>query len=322
MTTPRLLGTTAVTLTLTLLTLTLLTPPALAKAPSVPPEAFVRITAQWQSGGDLEEACARHGVDRQDFGLYMADLQEHDRAGYEALMALAEEAKPAVAAGQPLSEDLLARIRARGVQAEQSVGEGRFKARWLFLLFALLIPAVGVTVWLGLARMRQRTHQIYLEGLVERFDGELGTDVDLLLEGRGGIWATYTRLAAFAQLRGSYQRARFALTLEPESYGATNAGDMALVRGGPRRMLMAVSLGGDTPTLHAIATAGRELGRSGEAGSRLPAGPVAALEELGFSAVEIPDGVLLVKSGFEDEDLEEGSVVMLLDRAIGLIHDR
>ena len=303
-----------------LLGLTLIAAAALAKAPRISPEDFVRVTAEWQASGDLEEACANHGVDRQDFGLYMADLQQHDPAGYDELMALSMEGKESLAAGQPLSEDLLARAGARGEEAEEAVGQGRSAARWLLVLFAVLIPGIGIGAHVGFARMRQGTHQIYLEPLVDRFGADLGTDVDLLLADRGGLWAGYARLTAYAQLRGCFSGARFALTLEPESWGATNAGDMALVRGGPRRMLLAVSRGPDFPTQYAIASARRHRRQAGRARrSELPADAVASLDELGFSAEAIPRGVLLIKVGFDEADLEEGSVVTLMERAIGLI---
>ncbi len=296
--------------------------PALARAPKVPVEAFVLINAEWQAGGDLAAACAKHGVEQRDFGLYMADLQEHDPAGYDELMALSVEARTFVVAGQPLSPDLQARIRARGAASEEAVGEGKSAARWVLLLCAILIPGIGVGVHLGIARMRQGTHRIYLEPLVDRFDGELGTDVDLLLASHGGPWASYARLTAYAQLRGTFQRARFALTLEPESWGATNAGDMALVRGGPQRMLLAVSRGAEFPTQYAIASSKRQRSQQGRPlGGDLPAtdaAVVAWLEQRGFSAEAIPDGVLLIKMGFDQDDLDEENVTMLLERALEL----
>jgi hypothetical protein len=301
--------------------LLLLSTAALAKKGSITVEQYVRVTAEWQGGGDLDEVCARLGVDRQEYGEYMADLQIHDPQGYDELAALASEGQGLLAAGEPFSEDLLARIHTAGDQSAETVGRGAGKAKLVFLFFALLIPSSALGIHVGIARMRQRTHQIQLEHLADPFDGEVGTDVDVLLADRRGLWAAYARLAAYAQLRGSYSGVKYALTLEPPSWTGTNAGSMTLVRGGPNRMLLAVSRGAEHPTAYAIASSRAHRGQGGSGGGGFSSGSsarVSELERMGFRAEPIPGGVLLIRSGFGDVDLEEHSVGDLLGKALQL----
>jgi hypothetical protein len=299
--------------------LLLLSTGAFAKKASITAEQYVRVTAEWQGGGDLDEVCARLGVDRQEYGEYMADLQIHDPAGYDELTALAMEGVALLEAGQPFTEDLLARIRAREITTKETVEAGRSRTGLLAAVCAVLILFVAVCAWLGLARMRQRTHQAYLAGLVEPLAGEVGTDADLLLAGRGGLWAGYTRLAAFAQLRGTFRGLKVAVTLEPESWTATNAGDMAMVRGGARRILVTASGDGDPPSAWSIHVTRQVDGdRGGERMGSEHAPVVSALEDQGFAAAPIPGGVLLVKSGFERSDLEPEAVAALLGKALQL----